>query len=136
MPGIAPACGGGEDIAPEPPAAGDRADDRGRRAPRRELKATTGTWINAPTSYRYRWQRLTARGWRDISGADEGRYTTEARDLGRRLRVVVAATNDDGTTATASAPTAPVGAIGLNKTATAKGRVKKKAKRKLEAPLT
>ena len=42
------------------------------------------------------------------------------RDLGRRLRVLVTATNDDGKTAAASAPTAPVGAIATKKTAQAR----------------
>ena len=126
---IAPACGGSDEFAPEPPAATAGPAIAGASRRGKQLKSSTGTWINAPQSYSYQWQRLTARGWHDIAGADEGRYTTKGPDLGRRLRVMVLATNDDGTTAAASAPTAPVGAVAVSKTASAKGKPRKRKRR-------
>jgi hypothetical protein len=127
---IAPACGGSDEFAPEPPAATAGPAIAGASRRGKQLKSSSGTWINAPQSYSYQWQRLTTRGWRDIAGADEERYTTQGPDLGRRLRVMVLATNADGTTAAASAPTAPVGAVAVNKTASAKGKVRKKKHRR------
>ncbi|MDA0169672.1 hypothetical protein OJ998_11310 [Solirubrobacter taibaiensis] len=119
---LAPACGG-EDVAiPAAPAPATGPTIAGAARRGTTLKATTGDWINRPTSFKYRWQRASGKTWQSISGADRGSYRPSTRDLGRRLRVVVAASNDDGTTATASAPTAPVGAVGLNKTATARSK--------------
>ena len=40
-----------------------------------------------------------------------------SEDLGRRLRVTVVATNEDGSASAASDPTAPVGAAGVNRAA-------------------
>ncbi len=113
---IAPACGGDLEFTPEPPAATAGPAIAGASRRGRQLRSTRGSWINAPTSYSYRWQRLTARGWRDIGGAHDERYRTRSADLGRRLRVAVLAGNDDGTTAATSAPTAPIGAVAVNRT--------------------
>jgi hypothetical protein len=123
---IAPACGGGELFVPAAPAPTGEPKVAGAARRGATLKASTGTWINEPTSFKYRWQRLSKGKWNSISGADGARYTPKTRDLGRPLRVSVAATNGDGTTATASAPTAPVGAVALNKTASAKGKKQRK----------
>ena len=126
---IVPACGGSTVFVPEPPAATAGPAIAGASRRGKQLKSSPGTWINAPQSYVYQWQRLTSRGWRDIEGADEERYTTTSVDLGRRLRVTVLASNDDGTTAAMSAPTAPVGAVAVSKTASAKGK-RRKGKRR------
>jgi hypothetical protein len=105
---IAPACGGGAGGTPRPPAATTEPEIEGETRRGAALRATPGTWINQPRRLRYQWQRQTGRGWRDIRGATRARYVAGARDLGRRLRVRVTASNPDGRTAAASAPTARV----------------------------
>jgi hypothetical protein len=122
---IVPACGGGGATVPEPPAATAGPAIAGASRRGKQLKSSPGSWINAPERYAYQWQRLTSLGWRDIEDADEERYTTTSVDLGRRLRVTVLASNDDGTTAATSTPTAPIGAVAVNKTASAKGKRRK-----------
>jgi len=120
---IAPACGGSDAPASAPtvPTPTEEPKIKGKTRRGATLKATTGSWMNRPTSFRYRWQRWNGKRWNAIGGADRSKYQPKTRDIGRRLRVTVAATNDDGTTATASAPTAPVGAKGVSRTATAQG---------------
>jgi len=118
---IAPACGGSDAAgAPTVPTPTKEPKIKGTTRRGATLKATTGSWMNRPTSFKYRWQRWTGKRWDAIGGAAAAKYRPKARDIGRRLRVTVSATNDDGTTATASAPTAPVGATGVSRTATAK----------------
>jgi hypothetical protein len=73
------------------------------------LQSGLGTWLNEPSSYTFIWQRLSRRRWSTIDGAERARYVATTRDLGRRLRVVVAAENQDGTTASTSSVTVPVG---------------------------
>ena len=55
-----------------------------------------------------------------------------SEDLGRRLRVAVVATNEDGSASAASEQTAPIGAAGVNRAAsqTSKGKKKNAAKAK------
>ena len=117
---LAPACGGGAVAAPQPPAATAGPAIAGASRRGTPLRATPGSWINRPDRYTYQWQRLSGRTWRNISGATKARYVAATRDLGRRLRVTVQASNADGTTAAASAPTAPVGAVAVNRTASAR----------------
>lgn len=110
---IAPACGGGvEASAPVPmvPTPTREPKIKGKTRRGATLKATPGSWMNRPTRFTYRWQRFSGKRWSTISGAGGARYTPKTRDVGRRLRVTVSASNQDGTTATASAPTAPVDA--------------------------
>ena len=66
------------------------------------LTARVGAWNNAPTGYTYQWQRLVAAGWEDIDGATAATYVASSEDLGRRLRVTVVATNQDGSSSAAS----------------------------------
>jgi subtilisin family serine protease len=68
------------------------------------LSATPGTWTGNGTTIAYRWQRGTA----DISGATGQTYELTAADVGSTIRVVVTATNPDGSSSKASAPTATV----------------------------
>jgi hypothetical protein len=75
------------------------------------LAATAGAWLNRPTSYLLQWQRAAGGGWASIPGATGAGYTASAADAGLALRVVVTATNEDGSAIVASAPTAPV--VGL-----------------------
>ncbi|MBE2314646.1 hypothetical protein DVA67_001570 [Solirubrobacter sp. CPCC 204708] len=108
---IAPACSGGAGAGEDPVTVPSPTTDPAIIGAVRRgatLKTTKGAWINRPTRFTYRWQRLTGSTWRAIPRADRRRYRPTDRDVGRRLRVVVAATNEDGTTATTSEPTARV----------------------------
>ncbi len=59
-----------------------------------QLTGSLGTWTNTPETYTRRWQREGAAGyWADIPGATSATYEVSAEDLGRRLRLRVAADN-------------------------------------------
>jgi hypothetical protein len=75
------------------------------------LTATAGTWLNAPTTFAFLWQRATSAGWAEIPGATMAAYTPTGDDAGLALRVVVTAANDDGSAIVASEPTAPVAGL-------------------------
>jgi hypothetical protein len=106
---IAPACGGGQLWVPTPPAATSAPVITGAVRRGSPLQSGLGTWLNEPSSYTFIWQRLSRRRWSTIDGAERARYVATTRDLGRRLRVVVAAENQVGTTASTSAVRVPVG---------------------------
>jgi len=72
------------------------------------LAASAGTWLNSPTSYALQWQRTAGGDWADIPGATAAAYMPGSADVGAGLRIVVTATNRDGSAIVASAPTAPV----------------------------
>ncbi len=74
------------------------------------LASTPGTWLGIGNSYAYQWQRSLDGGstWTDIAGATAANYPLGVGDENSRLRVVIAATNSDGTSSLASAPTAAV----------------------------
>src|SRR5258708_16801267 len=62
----------------------------------RTLTATPGTWAGAPApTFSYQWQRCdsSGEGCTDLTGAETASYTLGETDVGRRLRVRVAATN-------------------------------------------
>src|SRR5262249_11410449 len=65
---------------------------------------TPGTWSGNGNTIGYQWQRGTV----DIAGATGQTYDLTAADVGATVRVVVTASNPDGTSSKASAPTAPV----------------------------
>ena len=100
---------------PAPPAATTGPAIVGQPRRGAALTVSTGSWINRPSNFGYQWQRLTARGWRDIAGATRSRYTPGAADLGRRRRATVVALNGDGGAGSTSGQTAPVSAIALNR---------------------
>jgi hypothetical protein len=106
---IVPACGGGELWVPAPPAATSAPVITGAARRGSSLHAGLGTWLNKPSSYTFIWQRLSRGRWSNVKGAMRARYIATTRDLGHRLRVVVAAENQDGATASTSSVTAPVG---------------------------
>jgi hypothetical protein len=69
------------------------------------LAATAGDWLNDPTGYAIAWQRSVAGGdWQTIAGASLASYAPTSDDVGALLRVLVTATNSDGSAAAASAP--------------------------------
>jgi hypothetical protein len=106
---IAPACGGGELWVPAPPAATAIPVISGASRRGSPLQSGLGTWLNKPSRYSFVWQRLSRGRWIEVAGAVRARYVATTRDVGHRLRVVVAAENADGITASTSAPTVPVG---------------------------
>jgi hypothetical protein len=75
------------------------------------LTANTGTWSSsANVTYAYQWQRCNATGAAciAIAGATAQTYVVQTADVGNTLRVVVTATNPDGSTSANSANTAVV----------------------------
>lgn len=73
------------------------------------IVATNGAWKGGNITFKQRWQRSTVGGgWADIVGATGGTYRVGVDDIDRQLRVVVTATNTEGTTEAPSDPTAPV----------------------------
>ncbi len=74
------------------------------------LSATQGTWSGIGNVYSYQWQHDAGAGFTDITGATGPSYTLGIGEEGSRLRMVVTATNPDGTVQAASAPTATIAA--------------------------
>jgi hypothetical protein len=73
------------------------------------LSTDNGSWSPAAGSYSYVWQRGNAgSGYQNIAGAGGSSYTTVAADVGENLRVIVTATNVDGSASSTSAPTQAV----------------------------
>jgi hypothetical protein len=74
------------------------------------LTASSGTWSGIGNSLAYQWQRSADTGatWTNIANAITSAYTVATADEGDNVRVVVTATNPDGSVATASAATATV----------------------------
>ncbi|HEY6760235.1 MAG TPA: hypothetical protein VI318_12130, partial [Baekduia sp.] len=70
------------------------------------LTASPGSWTPAGATFTYQWQRDSGSGFADVSGATSPTYTLVAADVGATLRVVVTATNVDGTGTATSAQTA------------------------------
>jgi uncharacterized repeat protein (TIGR01451 family) len=73
--------------------------------------AVDGAWssyASVTTSFAYQWQRCTS-SCNDIAGANQSTYAIlDPGDVGAKLRVVVTATNNGGTTAAASPQSATV----------------------------
>lgn len=64
----------------------------------RRLSATSGSWSDAPTRFRFQWLRCNVRGGScvRIHGATRARYRLTTRDVRHKLRVRVTATNIAG----------------------------------------
>ena len=67
------------------------------------LTVTKGTWTESPTSFDYQWTGCPASGGASdasncaaIGGATTQRYVPGNADVGKRLRVRVTASNEDG----------------------------------------
>jgi len=78
------------------------------------LTTQAGAW-SAPAgagtiTYTYQWQQCDAQGdgCKPIAGAQNAGYTPAPSDIGHTLRVLVTATDNDGSTTAASAPTGAV----------------------------
>jgi hypothetical protein len=127
---VAPACGGGQLWVPEPPAATGAPSVSGTARRGGTLIVQPGAWANAPSGYRYQWQRMLRSGWADIDDATSNRYVASSEDLGRRLRANVIASNDDGAATAASTATAPIGGSAVNRAASAECKKPKAAKGK------
>jgi hypothetical protein len=69
------------------------------------LTATNGTWANSPYAFTFLWRRCDVNGANrvDIGGATSNKDTPTAYDIGYRLRVVVTATNSQGSVSATSA---------------------------------
>jgi streptogramin lyase len=74
------------------------------------VSASTGTWENDPTTFKYQWFRCDATGGGcvAIAGATKRNYSPVDEDLGHALRVAVKAQNSSGEATATSDPTEPV----------------------------
>ena len=73
------------------------------------LTATVGSWAGMGNTYAYQWQRSSdGNTWTSVNGANVSTYTVGVADEGEELRVLITATNADGTGAVASAATQPI----------------------------
>lgn len=68
------------------------------------LTATSGTWLNDPTSYAYQWKR----SGNPISGATSSSYALVSADVDSTITVTVTATNVAGSKAATSAATSTI----------------------------
>jgi hypothetical protein len=75
------------------------------------LTAGVGSWDPAAETFTYSWQRAYGSGgFQAIPGATRSAYTVAPNDLGDTIRVIVTATNPDGTAAVTSPATAAIAA--------------------------
>ncbi len=75
------------------------------------LAASTGMWVGAPTlAYEYQWQRCDSSGasCTNVTGATGTTYTLGNSDVEHTIRVVVTASNSEGSAASTSEATAVV----------------------------
>jgi hypothetical protein len=93
------------------------------------LTASNGTWTGqAPITYTYQWQQCdaAAANCQPIPGATSQTYVVQPTDVGKRLNVLVKATNSGGSTSKGSNATAvvqPAGPAGAIKLANGKTSV-------------
>ena len=77
------------------------------------LTANTGTWAGStPISFQYQWRICdnAGAGCHDIAGATAQTYQLKAADAGNTARVIVIASNGDGSGSATSAPSALIAA--------------------------
>jgi len=98
----------GDNIVPTIPVNTALPTVAGATQPGAVLTASAGTWLNNPTAYALQWQRTASGDWANVPGAIGASYITSGADAGVALRVLVTATNEDGSAIVASPPTAPV----------------------------
>lgn len=73
-----------------------------------QLTVSPGSWTGANIAFEYQWQRSGDGAWGDVAKATGARYSVTAEDVGHRLRVLVRATNREGTAEALSNATAEV----------------------------
>jgi hypothetical protein len=99
-------------LSTTPPSIGEAAPQAGET-----VTGQPGTWAGpthaGPISYAYRWQSCDPAGasCRSIPGAQGVGYTASAADVGHSLRLLVSASNADGASTLASAPSGVVTGI-------------------------
>ncbi|MGZ8632345.1 MAG: hypothetical protein ACXWZZ_00640 [Solirubrobacteraceae bacterium] len=98
----------GDNIVPTVPVNTSLPAVLGATEPGAIITASAGTWLNNPTTYALQWQRAVGSDWASVPGATGASYALTTADAGTALRVLVTATNADGSAIAASAPTAPV----------------------------
>ncbi len=92
----------------EPPVSVLAPTITGTTADGQTLTASTGIWIGSePISYTYQWQRCNESGGEctNISGATSSTYVLASGDVGKTVRVVVAASNSAGSATSESEAT-------------------------------
>jgi len=97
--------------AAAPPQETQQPTISGEASEGKTLTANVGSWTNSPTSYSYQWQRCNeaATGCTNVkSGKDAKSYDVKSADVGKRLMVLVTASNADGSTTANSKPTVVV----------------------------
>jgi hypothetical protein len=72
------------------------------------LTASAGIWTPAGATFTYQWQRDDGSSFADIDDATSASYVLATADVDATIRVEVTATNVDGSTTVASAPTSTV----------------------------
>ena len=73
------------------------------------LTANPGTWTPAGATFTYLWQRSAdTHTWTTIAGASDQSYTLSAADVSDIVRVLITATNVDGSTSATSTASATV----------------------------
>jgi hypothetical protein len=93
-------------ITPAPPLNTSPPAITGTPLPGAALSASAGGWSPPRSTFVYRWQRSAdAATWSDIAGATRQSYTVAQADAGGVLRVIVTATNPDGSMSATSAAT-------------------------------
>jgi hypothetical protein len=100
----------GESVMPTVPVNTALPTVTGSTQPGAVLTATAGTWLNRPTTYALQWQRAAGGDWASVPGAITPSYAATSADAGVALRILVTASNGDGSAIVASAPTATVAA--------------------------
>ncbi len=107
-------------VSTSPPAASAAPVVTGTVAVGGKLTATAGTWSGVGNSYSYQWQ-WSAKGtvWTSIPSATGTTYTVASAYSGEYLRVLVTATNPDGSLGVASSATGKVAAVATKKAAAA-----------------
>jgi hypothetical protein len=85
----------------------------GTAAVGRAVTATSGSWTQSPTSYRFQWRRCDRLGQNcsAIAGAASSSYTPVPRDAGGTLKVAVTAVNAFGSGEAVSAASGVVGPL-------------------------
>jgi hypothetical protein len=82
------------------------------------LSASSGVWTGNPApTLSYQWERLT-NGWTILVGATGSSYRLTAGDIGRSIRVLVTATNSEGSWGTPSRQVGPIAPSAAQITAT------------------